>query len=293
MEHYLGRKSYFQCDEPVRTVIAGMEIYLELLKQSYGDLNETRTAELQLQELVQTGTVPEYLTRFIQYALRVTWHIRAKMAQFYKGFNSRIKDAMVLRFFSSTWESLIDTASQLDDNFRRRAQEKKGQNPEQRFKQNLRKSRYPDKIEWTASTAVKRNANRKFQKQGLKRKGKCYNCGKEGHFAAECRSVNEASFSEKPRKSKKNKGKGKQRKEKVYELRGEKKERDESLSGGPVYFHLLRGEARDKGRKGPGPGNLTFFDSPPPFRITENLSGTAQNFENPSEECCINSVYQV
>ena len=72
MEHYLDRKSCFQCDKPVRTIMTGMGIYLELLKQSYGNLNETRTAELQLQELVQIETVSEYLTRFTQYALRVT-----------------------------------------------------------------------------------------------------------------------------------------------------------------------------------------------------------------------------
>jgi hypothetical protein len=88
-----------------------MRTYLELFKQSYKDLNETRTAELQLQELVQTGTVPEYLTRFTQYALRVIWDIRAKMAQFYKGLNLRIKDAMALRPFSLTWKLLIDTVS--------------------------------------------------------------------------------------------------------------------------------------------------------------------------------------
>jgi hypothetical protein len=107
------------------------------------------------------------------------------MAQFYKGLNSKIKDAMALRPFPPTWESLIDTASQLNDNFRRRAQKKKGQSSEQRFKQNQKKPRHPDKMDWTVSTAVKRNANGKFQKQGPKRKGKCYNCGKEGHFAAE------------------------------------------------------------------------------------------------------------
>jgi hypothetical protein len=48
LEHYLERGSCPQCDEPVRTVMNGMTNYLELLKQSYRDLNETRTAELQL-----------------------------------------------------------------------------------------------------------------------------------------------------------------------------------------------------------------------------------------------------
>jgi hypothetical protein len=146
-------------------------------------------------------------------------------------------------------------------------------------------------MEWTAFTAVKRNSNGKFQKQGPKRKGKCYNCGKEKHFAAKCRSANKVSFSEEPRKSKKNKGK--QRKEKVHELRGKKKERDENPGSNPVYFYLLKGGARGRGRKEPGLGNSIFSDPPSPFRITENFPKTAQNLEIPSKERCTNPAYQV
>jgi hypothetical protein len=149
-------------------------------------------------------------------------------------------------------------------------------------------------MEWTASTAIKRNPNGKFQKQSPKRKGKCYNCGKEGYFATECRSANKASFSEEPRKSKKNKGyRGKQRKKKVHELRGEKKERDENLGGSPVYFHLLRERMRDRSRKGLSSGNSTFSGPSPPFRITENLSETAQNLETLNEKRCTNPAHQV
>jgi hypothetical protein len=149
-------------------------------------------------------------------------------------------------------------------------------------------------MDWTAFTAIKKNANGKFQKQGPKRKGKCYNCGKERHFAAECRLVNKTSFSEELRKSKKNKGnKRKQRKEKIYELRDKEKERDESLGSSPVYFHLLKGEVRGRDRKGPDPGNLIFSDFSPLFRTTENLPETAQNFETPSEKCCTNPAHQV
>jgi hypothetical protein len=82
--------------------MTGMEKYLKLLKQFYKNLNETRTAELQLQKLMQTGTVPEYLIQFTQYVLKVIWDIRVKMAQFYKGLNLRIKDAMALRPFPLT-----------------------------------------------------------------------------------------------------------------------------------------------------------------------------------------------
>jgi hypothetical protein len=76
-------------------------------------------------------------------------------------------------------------------------------------------------------------------------------------------------------------------------LRDEEKERNESPGGGPVYFHLLKREVRDKSRKGPDPGNSIFSDLPPPFRTTENFPGTAQNLKNPSEKCCTNPAYQV
>ena len=96
-------------------------------------------------------------------------------------------------------------------------------------------------MEWTASITVKKNLNGRFQKQGQKKKGKCYNCGKEEHFAAEYRSAHKASSSDEPWKSKKKKKKkGNQRKEKVHELRNKKKKRNKNPGGAPVYFHLLR-----------------------------------------------------
>src|SRR5450755_4714433 len=41
LKHYLEKGSYPQCDKPVRTIITDLNNYLGLLKQSYGDLNET------------------------------------------------------------------------------------------------------------------------------------------------------------------------------------------------------------------------------------------------------------
>jgi hypothetical protein len=97
-------------------------------------------------------------------------------------------------------------------------------------------------MEWTVFTAIKKNPNGRFQKQSQKKKGKCYNCGKERHFAAECRSAHKAFSFEKPRKSpQRNKEKrGNPRKEKVYELRNKKKERNKSPEGAFIYFHLMR-----------------------------------------------------
>jgi hypothetical protein len=40
--------------------------------------------------------MPEYLTRFTQYGIRMAWDERAKMAQFYKRLSEGIKNAIAI-----------------------------------------------------------------------------------------------------------------------------------------------------------------------------------------------------
>jgi Retrotransposon gag protein len=94
--HYLDKGNANLCSEEVKKVFNSSPEYVTLLTQSYGDFDEARTAELRLMETTQTGSVPEYLTRFTQHSSRVTWDERARMAQFYKGLKTNIKDAMAI-----------------------------------------------------------------------------------------------------------------------------------------------------------------------------------------------------
>jgi hypothetical protein len=82
--------------EEVKKIITNFNQFLGILAQSYGDLNEVKISELQLIELKQSASMPEYLTRFTQYSSRVYWDERAKMAQFYKGLRPNIKNAMAI-----------------------------------------------------------------------------------------------------------------------------------------------------------------------------------------------------
>jgi hypothetical protein len=68
------------CEEEIRRIFNNIDLYFGLLRQSFGDLDEARTAELQLLDFRQKGLVLEYLTRFTQYSVRVIWNERAKMA---------------------------------------------------------------------------------------------------------------------------------------------------------------------------------------------------------------------
>ena len=121
MTHYLDISTVIKYTPEVKKVLEDIKEYITFFNKSYGDFDEVRTAELQLMATEQKGSVPEYLTRFTQYASRVTWDERAKMAQFYKGLKTNIKDVIAIQKFPETVDDLIETATRLDDNFRRRA----------------------------------------------------------------------------------------------------------------------------------------------------------------------------
>jgi hypothetical protein len=187
------------CSAETKDVFKSTDAYIGFLSMSYGDLNETRTAELELNKLRQKSSFPEYLTRFTQYAAQVTWDERAKMARLYEGLKPQIKDAMALQQFPNNWVDLVQMAARLDDNFRRRTEEKGGWN--NRFHHPQRKTKDPDAMDLSAGSATKqyRKGRGKVGEKtsSPKKKGKCFNCGKPGHFANECRSPRKANTARK------------------------------------------------------------------------------------------------
>jgi hypothetical protein len=68
MEPYITARleagTIFACTDAVKAVMINPNQFLGVLAQSYGDLDEVRTSELQLMELKQNASIPEYLTRF-------------------------------------------------------------------------------------------------------------------------------------------------------------------------------------------------------------------------------------
>jgi hypothetical protein len=58
------KKGYVNCDEKIKKIFNNINLYFNFLRQSFGDLDEAKTAELQLLDLRQKGSVSEYLTRF-------------------------------------------------------------------------------------------------------------------------------------------------------------------------------------------------------------------------------------
>jgi hypothetical protein len=62
--HYLKRENVASCDSIIVKTVNTVGYYLKFLSQLFGDLDETRTAELRLLKLVQFVSIPEYLIKF-------------------------------------------------------------------------------------------------------------------------------------------------------------------------------------------------------------------------------------
>jgi hypothetical protein len=62
--HYLERENVASYDLIVAKTMNTVGHYINLLSQSFNNLDETRTAELRLLKLIQTASVPDYLIKF-------------------------------------------------------------------------------------------------------------------------------------------------------------------------------------------------------------------------------------
>jgi hypothetical protein len=63
--YYLKKGSVTNYDLIVVKIVNTIGHYIHLLSQSFGDLDETKTAELRLLKLIQSVSVSEYLIKFI------------------------------------------------------------------------------------------------------------------------------------------------------------------------------------------------------------------------------------
>ena len=193
-----------QAEESTRRMFASFNRFKSEIRMVFGDIDRERTAERDLIKLRQTKSTADYTAHFTRLSAATNWEDAALTAMYYIGLKDVMKDKITRGDQPDNLRAMTIMAIRIDNRLYEQCKEK-GQ------------TTYSDKQKTTAYTSGhKRNKNqhRNSNKYGpklmeidtikLKKKKTfdrdCYNCGKKGHLARDCRGPQQTKKLGKARK---------------------------------------------------------------------------------------------
>ena len=124
----LGKYLNLRPDEEPPTELSSFEEFTRALKTLYGDLNLERNALTALDNLKQTTSVANYISRFAVHSQHAHLNDVGLRQAFYKGLKSGIKDELATRDYA-TLKELQTLATKLDARLRERWMELRTESP--------------------------------------------------------------------------------------------------------------------------------------------------------------------
>lgn len=179
--------TYDDRDDATNRIFNSFTVFADDLKKTFGNPDEKRSAERKLETLKQKGSASEYASRFRQITSKLDWEDENLMAWFYRGLKEEVKDDLAREKRPNDFADYVEIAVSIDNRLYERRMEK----------------RAPGKV-WANPTAKANTAKKIYhrstatgwhsgpmeldvaQRQDARKKLKCFNCQKEGHFAREC-----------------------------------------------------------------------------------------------------------
>ena len=192
-------------DDKMNEIFASLEEFKKQIRIVFGTINQERTAEREICNIVQKGAAVTYTANFQRHTAYMNWDDTALTAQYYKGLKDFIKDEISHSERPSTLAKMIEKSVIIDNCVYKRSMEKSQKNyvslkvnkPHESTQYNNQPYYSPQPIEINATFHW--NWFQRGTKQvpkGIRGKGNCYSCEKPGHFARDCQ-VSMKAFSPK------------------------------------------------------------------------------------------------
>ena len=178
--------------------------FKERLRTTFGDIDAVRNAERKLWRLRQVKSVSQYASEFQQVISQLDWDDDAYLARFEEGLKPEVQEKLIWMERPDSLNKMIEQAVKIDNklfdfNVRRKnhsGNRYQGNSKTDKYKANDRRQAQPKSQGYSDPYGLQpmeldAAQHREIPKEERDRRRKdraCYNCGKQGHMAKECRS---------------------------------------------------------------------------------------------------------
>lgn len=176
------------------------------LRDTFGNPDERRQAERDLQNCKQKTSVSAYFAEFQQIVSRLGWTDDSLRERFYTNLKDSVKDEIAVRDQPADFAAYAKLCILIDDRIYERQKEKRGGRTSTRTYTPNTGKRYQRNNNKKGSTAYGQNAG-PMELDATQRdtsKVKCYNCDKLGHYARDCRSKKKNNWKPVPEGNRRN-----------------------------------------------------------------------------------------
>ena len=111
-------------DDKTNKIFASLEEFKKQIRIVFGTVNQKRTAECEICNIVQKGAAATYAANFQRHAAYMNWDDTALTAQYYKGLKNFIKDEISCSERPSTLVKMIEKSVIIDNCVYKRSMEK-------------------------------------------------------------------------------------------------------------------------------------------------------------------------
>ena len=184
------------CNNKTNNIFSSLEEFKKQIRIMFKTIDQERTAERKICNIVQKGAATTYATNFQKHAAYINWDNTALTAQYYKGLKDFVKDKISRSERPSTLAAMIEKSVIIDNWAYKRSMEKSQKNylppkankPRENTQYNNKPYYSPQPMEIDA-TFWKNQFQRGAKPQTRRNTrvwGNCYSCEKLGHFARDC-----------------------------------------------------------------------------------------------------------